>query len=128
MRFRMRSRCGSWLLAVGYLLTISTASLFHDHSGCEHGHSSQGSTADRHGDSHAEGHPGAKPSHNPPRTPANDGDCPVCQYLAQKAASTPDAAAADAGDFVQDAYTPPQHFSSPDAFSAWHSRGPPAIA
>jgi hypothetical protein len=125
MRMGTRNRLVSALMAVGYLLTVSAASLFHNHAdhrggACSHEASSHG----RHGD--ADDH-----SRHPqsPSPCSDDGsECSVCQFLAQKPAPTIAVVVASSGALVQDASVAPPARVIAGVFSAWHSRGPPSLA
>jgi hypothetical protein len=126
MRMGMKSRWISVLVAAGYLLVVSTASLFHHHAdqdggGCCHGQSLGYGASDDHS-------PCSKPPSIPSSPPSDDNNCSVCQFLAQKPAPTAEVVAVTAGVLVQEAYLPPPAHSSVGVFSAWHSRGPPALA
>jgi hypothetical protein len=134
MRIWLKNRCFAALVAVGYLLTVSMASLFHDHSvecggGCCHGHSpAHSDAADEHhavADQHSGHH---ETPCSPGRCPTDGRGCCVCQFLAQKPAPMAEVAPVDSGTLVQEAALPPPARLAAAVFSAWHSRGPPAVA
>jgi hypothetical protein len=134
MRVGIKSRCVASLLAVGYLLAISAAPLFHNHAaenggGCCHERSAaRVASAEEHhtaADCHRPHHktPGA-----PSRCPADDGRCSVCQFLGQAPAPTAEVVLISSGTLVQEVSSPPPPRLAIGVFSAWHSRGPPAFA
>ena len=128
MRMGMKNRWVSVLVAAGYLLAVSTASLFHHHadrdnSGCCHGRS--GASADCHRGAPDDDSP--RPN-TPPPCPPDDSNCSVCQFLAQKPAPTPEVAPVNTGVLVQEAFSLPPARIAVGVFSAWHSRGPPTVA
>jgi hypothetical protein len=95
--------------AACYLLVISTSALFHDHH--------------RHGDGEGKARDGVSASHH-----ADEGACAVCRFEAQKPAPTTEVSLADCGVLVRPVATRADICAEGDVFSAWHSRGPPAIA
>jgi hypothetical protein len=134
MRISMPNRCLSLLIAVGYLLTISMASFFHEHAACSHGghshHSLIAHSADSHECRHAtnEHSPGKKRPASHPGCPTDDGHCSVCQFLGQKPATTPELTLTSAGTQVQELLVQSPSCPAPRVIAAWHSRGPPALA
>ena len=102
-----RSRTLSVLTAVSYLLTITASALFHNH----------------HGHGEAPSRPGVSAS-----SAAEDSDCSVCQFLAQKPAPAAQLAAEIASVLVQDVAAASPIVAVQGAFTAWQSRAPPAIA
>jgi hypothetical protein len=104
-----RNRFLTVLTAASYLLVVSGSSLFHDHSDdCSH-------------DDHSR--PGVSASHF-----ADGHECPICQFLAQKTAPVEVVTPVHSTALVQHvALSSPLHVLS-EAFSAWHSRAPPAFA
>jgi hypothetical protein len=129
MRLETRNRCLATVVAVGYLLTVSAASLFHNHGvescgGCCH----ERSMADQHhGSAHSHG-PHHKTPKAPSGCPADDGRCSVCQFLAQKPVPTAAVTLSGSGTLIATVLAPPPARLAVGAFSAWHSRGPPALA
>jgi hypothetical protein len=123
MRMGMKNRWVSLLVAAGYLLAVSTASLFHHHAdqdggGCHHEQSLSHSASDGHS---------SRPN-APSPCPSDDSNCSVCQFLAQKPAPTAEVVPVTAGVLVQEVFSPPPARITVGVFSAWHSRGPPAFA
>jgi hypothetical protein len=102
----MRSRKLSVLTAASYLLVITTSALFHSHHG------------------HGEGpsRPGVSAAHA-----ADDHDCSICQFLAQKPAPAVEMAPEIASTLVQDVAAPAPLCPVRGVFAAWQSRAPPAI-
>jgi hypothetical protein len=133
MRLGMRNRCLASLVAVGYLLTVSAASLFHNHGaadggGCCHERSTaHAASADEHHGSSHDHEPHHKTPKSPSGCPADDGRCSVCQYLAQKPVPTAEVAPVGSGTLIEEVLAPPPARLSIGAFWAWHSRGPPAL-
>jgi hypothetical protein len=129
----MKNRCLAALAAVGYLLTVSTASLFHDHAGghgggCCHGASAADEeSADECHASHDHS-PRSKSPGSPSPCPSDHGSCSVCQFLGQKPAPTAEVVLASSGTLVQEVSSLPPTRISVGVFSAWHSRGPPVGA
>ena len=131
----IRRRILSVLTTASYLLAITVATQFHSHGHegasdcCGHGgfHATIAGDAAA-GHSHGasgENHSGPK---SPAPRPADNHDCPVCQFLAQKPAPTAEVALVSCGVLVQEAF-----FSAParmvvGVFSAWQSRAPPVFA
>ena len=134
MRRGMKNRWVSVLVAAGYLLAISTASLFHNHAdrgsgGCYHGRSlAHEASADCHHGEADDDSPRPNAPKTPAQCPSDDSHCSVCQFLAQKPAPTAEVAAVSTGVLVQEAYLPAPPRITVGVFSAWHSRGPPAVA
>jgi hypothetical protein len=129
MRLGMRNRCVASFVAVGYLLTVTAASLFHNHppvarGACCH----EQSTADEHHGSSHDHQPHHKTPKSPSGCPADDGRCSVCQYLAHKPAPTAEVALAASGILIQAVLAPPPVRLAASVFSPWHSRGPPTLA
>jgi hypothetical protein len=123
MHMGMKNRWVSLLVAAGYLLAVSAASLFHHHAdqdggGCCHAQSSAHGAPDDHS---------PRPS-APSPCPSDNSHCSVCQFLAQKPAPTAEVAPVTAGVLVQEAFLPPPAHVTAGVFSAWRSRGPPAFA
>jgi hypothetical protein len=102
-----RSRKLSILTAASYLLVITGSALFHNHYG-------HGEEASRPGVSAADA--------------ADDHDCSVCQFLAQKPAPAVQVAPEIASALVQDVAAPAPWCPPRAAFAAWQSRAPPAVA
>jgi len=134
MRMGTKNRWGSVLMAVGYLLAVSTSSLFHHHAdwdngGCCHGRSlAHRASADCHHGASDNDSPRPKTPTTPSPCPSDDGNCSVCQFLAQKPAPTADVVPVTSGVLVQEAFSPPSARITVGVFSAWHSRGPPDFA
>ncbi|MCE5302594.1 MAG: hypothetical protein LLF97_05725 [Planctomycetaceae bacterium] len=101
-----RNRVGSFVLAVGYLLTVTVSGSFHDHH-----HGQDGPSSPR---------PGVSASHGEPHS-----ECSVCQFLAQKPAPAAVVAVVDAGRLVQTVVPSLPCRLSSGVFSAWQSRAPP---
>jgi hypothetical protein len=126
MRMGMKNRWVSVLVAAGYLLAVSTASLFHHHADrdggecCHEQSPSHGAMDDHSPCSQA-------PSDHSPGS-LGDNHCSVCQFLAQKPAPTAEVVSETPGALVQEAFMPPPARIAVGVFSAWHSRGPPAFA
>jgi hypothetical protein len=131
MRVRMKSRWVSLLVAVGYLLAVGTAPLFHNHSiqggdQCCHGHSlTHEDSTECHHDGQCSAPTGPKV---PASCPTDDSNCSVCKFLAQKPAPTAEVVLANAGTLVQETVFPTPASVTVGVFSAWHSRAPPAFA
>lgn len=134
MRMWTRNRGVSALMTVSYLLTVTMASLFHNHAisgggGCCH------EPSPAHESSH-DCHHGESDEHSsPPNTHgisgqcSSDGNsCPVCQFLGQKTAPAAELALVFSGALVQKAVLPAPASMVVGVFSAWHSRGPPVLA
>ncbi len=102
-----RKRIFSTATAVGYLLTVTVSALFHSHNCC-------GRPASR---------PGVYASHC-----ADEHDCSVCQFLAQKPAPTAEVSPVDVGSPVEEVVAAAPLGAVGDVFSAWHSRAPPSVA
>jgi hypothetical protein len=102
-----RSRKLSILTAASYLLVVMFSALFHDHH--DHGRGPS--------------RPGVAASHL-----ADDHDCSVCQFLAQKPAPAAVVAPQIASTLVQELAAPAPSCPVPSAFTAWQSRAPPAVA
>ena len=102
-----RSRKLSILTAASYLLVITGSALFHNH----HGH---GEEASRPGVSAADA--------------ADDHDCSVCQFLAQKPAPAVQVAPEIATRWCKTWLRPRHGARVRAAFAAWQSRAPPAVA
>jgi hypothetical protein len=102
----VRSRKLSVFTAASYLLVISLSALFHDH----HGHNKGPSR------------PGVSAAHA-----ADDHDCSVCQFLAQKPAPAAEIAPEIASALVQDIAAPAPLCLVRGVFAAWQSRAPPSI-
>jgi hypothetical protein len=129
-----KNRWLSIAVAAGYALTITTASLFHNHSAhdgdrCCHEHllADAASTPCHHSHSESDG-----AHRNAPKAPvksSSDGShCSVCQFLGHKPVPTAEVTIVALGMFVQDvpSATPPPAASH--LFSAWQSRAPPCFA
>jgi hypothetical protein len=103
----VQSRKLSILTAASYLLVITLSALFHNHHG------------------HGEGpsRPGVSAS-----DAADDHDCSVCQFLAQKPAPAADIAPAAASTLVADVAASAPSCPVRGVFAAWQSRAPPAFA
>ena len=134
MRGWTNNRWLSIAVAVGYALTITTASLFHNHSSHDGGCCDQGpslahaaSSHCHHGESDEDGAHGNAPK-TPAQSPSDGKHCSVCQYLAHKPAPTAAITAADAELLVQEVPRPKLARVLIDSFSAWQSRAPPAFA
>ena len=134
MRMGMINRWVSVLVAAGYLLAVSTASLFHHHTnrdngGCCHGQSfARGASASDHHCESGDHSPRPNTPSAPAPCPSDNSHCPVCQFLAQKPAPTAEVVPVTTGVLVQEAFSPPPARIAVVVFSAWHSRGPPAFA
>jgi hypothetical protein len=131
MRLGTKNRLVSLLLAAGYLLAVSAASLFHDHADPGCGDCSHSQSSAHKASSHC--HPGDSDDHpqspkNPSQCPADGSHCSVCQFLAQKPAPTAELPTAASGTLVQQAFAAPPARIQAGVFSAWHSRGPPPLA
>lgn len=131
---RTRKRELAVLVASGYVFVAIAAGLFHNHvrhegSGCE-GHQSarttacNGSSACGH-DAHDHGH---HDSTAPLHCPADDSDCLVCQFLAQKPAPVADIAPVAPSRLLYEVAIAEPSRSIGGVFSAWHSRAPPTLA
>ena len=105
-----RNRILTVLTTAAYLLVVSGSALFHNHhDDCDHGE-------DHH-------RPGVSGSHF-----ADDHDCLVCQFLAQKPAPAAEITTSSSSPLVQNVFAPALPHAANDLFSAWHSRAPPAFA
>ena len=102
-----RSRKLSIVTAASYLLVVTFSALFHDH----------------HGHGHGASRPGVAAAHV-----ADDHDCSVCQFLAQKPAPAAVVAPEIASALVQDVAVSAPCCPLHGAFTAWQSRAPPAVA
>ena len=134
MRVCMRNRWISSLMAAGYVLAVTMAPLFHNHAaqdndGCCHGRSlTHEASADcRHGES-AKDSPRPHSPSDPAQCPSDAGHCPVCQFLGQKPVPVAEAAPDVSGTLVQEVSSLAPASIVVGAFSAWHSRAPPAFA
>jgi hypothetical protein len=134
MRGWKNNRWLSIAVAVGYALTITTASLFHNHSShgggcCDQGPSLVHAASSRchHGELDGDAVHGNVPK-TPTHGPSDGKHCSVCQYLAHKPAPTAGVTAADAGLLVQEVSSLRLARVAVDSFSAWQSRAPPAFA
>ena len=134
MRIGTKHHLVSVLVAAGYLLAVSAASLFHHHpdqggDGCRHAQSSpREASADCYRGESDEHSPRSNAPVAPSRCPSDDGGCSVCHFLGQKPAPTADMAPIISGTLVQEAGLSPPACVSVGVFSPWHSRGPPALA
>ena len=126
MRMGMKNRWVSVLVAAGYLLAVSTASLFHHHAKRDYGGCCHGQSLTHGGADDLSSRPDTPIV--PPPCPSDDTNCSVCQFLAQKPAPTPEVAPVNTGVLVQEAFSLPPARIAVGVFSAWHSRGPPAVA
>jgi hypothetical protein len=133
MRICTKNRWLSIAVAAGYALTITTASLFHNHADhgerCCHGQSlaHAASEACHHGESDREA-PRQNSSQTPTPCPSDGGHCSVCHFLGQKPAPAAEVVPVVAGALVQEVASPaPAHIVAA-AFSAWQSRAPPISA
>jgi hypothetical protein len=102
-----RNRKLTVLTAASYLLAITVSALFHNHDG--------------HGNEQPQ--PGVSAAHS-----ADDHDCSVCQFLAQKPAPAADVTPVDVGALVQEVAAPAPVCTVGVVFTAWHSRAPPVLA
>ena len=131
---RMRNRRPTVLVAAGYAFVATAAGLFHNHVrqkdvGCgSHNRSCaiarDGSSSCRH-DTHHDGHRG--PS-DPIQCPADDSNCLVCQFLAQKPAPVAEVAPVASFLLLHAVAVIGSSRSISGVFAAWHSRAPPALA
>ena len=139
---RMRNRRPTVLVAAGYAFVATVAGLFHNHVrhkgvGCGSPDRScaiawNGSSACRYDthdgcrhDTHHNGHHG--PS-DPIQCPADDSNCLVCQFLAQKPAPVADVAPVASFLLLHEVAVIGSSRSISGVFAAWHSRAPPALA
>jgi hypothetical protein len=134
MRTWTKNRWFSSLVAVGYMLTVTTASLFHNHAahdgdGCCHGRSlTHEAPADcRHGAPDRDS-PRPNAPKAPGECPSDSGNCPVCHFLSQKPAPAAAVAAVSMGTLVHEVSSPAPVCIVVGVFSAWHSRAPPVFA
>jgi hypothetical protein len=131
MRTVMGNRWLSTLMAAGYVLAVTTASLFHNHAaqdggGCCHGHSlAHAASADCH---HGASHQDSRRPSAPAQCPSDGGHCPVCHFLGQKPAPAAEVAAAISCTLVQEVSSPAPARMVVGVFSAWQSRAPPVFA
>ena len=96
------------LTAASYLLVITCSALFHDH---HHGHGED------------QPRPGVSASHS-----ADDHECSICQFLAQKPAPAAVVAPVGASAPVQEVVAAAPACAVRGVFAAWHSRAPPVVA
>ena len=133
MRAWTHNRRLSSLVAACYVLAVTTAPLFHNHAaednGCRHGGSlAHEASADcRHGES-AKDSPRPRTPGDPVQCPSDAGHCAVCHFLGQKPVPTAEVAPVISGTLVQEVFSPAPTPILVGAFSAWHSRAPPAFA
>ncbi|MFZ1934065.1 MAG: DUF2946 family protein [Thermoguttaceae bacterium] len=133
MRICTKNRWLSIAVAVGYALTITTASLFHNHADpggrCCHGQSlaHAASEACHHGESGGEA-PRQNSSQTPTPCPSDGGHCSVCHFLGHKPAPVAEVVPVVAGALVQEVAAPAPVRIVAAAFSAWQSRAPPISA
>jgi len=134
MRAWTHNRRLSSLVAACYVLAVTTAPLFHNHAaqyndGCRHGRSlTHETSADcRHGES-AKDSPRPRTPGDPVQCPSDAGHCAVCHFLGQKPVPTAEVAPVISGTLVQEVFSPAPTRILVGAFSAWHSRAPPAFA
>ena len=134
MQICKKNRWLSIAVAVGYVLTITTASLFHNHAaqdagGCCHRHLAAHlvSTGCHHGGSD-EGSPRPNAPRTPARCPSDGGKCCVCQFLGHKPAPAAEVTPVASGTLVQDLSLPAPACVTVNLFSAWQSRAPPVFA
>jgi hypothetical protein len=134
MRIWKKNRWLSIVVAVGYVLTVTTASLFHNHAakdgdGCCHRHSvAHVASADCH---HAESNKDAARPHAPKapaRCPSDGSKCSVCQFLGHKPAPAAEVTPVASGTLVQELSLPAPASVIAGLFSAWQSRAPPVFA
>jgi hypothetical protein len=134
MRKWTNNRWLSVTLAAGYVLAVTAASLFHNHavednSGCGHGRSlAHASSADCHHSQSDRDFPRPNAPKTPGQCPSDRGHCSVCHFLGHKPAPSAEVAAVISGALVQEVAAPLSARSTAGVFSAWHSRGPPALA
>jgi hypothetical protein len=114
-----KSRLAS-LLAACYVLAVTTAPLFHNHA-AEHG---EGCC---HGDA-GKGLPHPETPKAPAQCPSDGSHCAVCNFLGHKPAPIAEAVPVTSGVLVQEVSPPAPSCVVIGAFSAWHSRAPPACA
>gem|GEM_PF-3160337 len=130
MQMLARNRTFSVLTSFGYVLTITVAATFHNHGGNEGGHfgchagactKSLACDCDVHDE-----------DRSCPVAPADgstdDGDCSVCQFLAQKPAPVEDVPPPSIESMVEEAVAPAPARVAGSVFSAWRSRAPPSVA
>jgi hypothetical protein len=126
-----------WLLiavAVGYVLTITTASLFHNHAAhegdrCYHGRLLAHTVST--GCHHSASDEGATRRHapkTPARCPSDGSKCSVCQFLGHKPAPAAEVTPVASGTLVQELSIPAPARVTVNLFSAWRSRAPPVLA
>jgi hypothetical protein len=127
----LKNRKLSVLMAVGYMLAVTFATFVHHHPGS----GSAGccgscglSSSDRHelsGSPHDNPRDGCPDSKAPVPRSADDKDCPVCQFLAQKPAPICIIAPVVSSTLVEKVATVDPTSPVEGIFSAWHSRAPP---
>jgi len=134
MRTWTNNRGLSIAVAAGYVLVVTTASLFHNHAaqdggGCCHGRSlAHETSADcRQGESDKDSPRPHTPS-APAQCPSDSGNCPVCHFLSQKPVPAAEVAAVSSCTLVQEVSSTAPARIVVVVFSAWHSRAPPVFA
>jgi len=122
-----KNRRLSVLMAAGYMLVVTFSAFFHHHAG----YGDAGccgscglSSSDLDGASGAP-HDGCHGSKAPVPHFADDKDCPVCQFLAQKPAPICIIAPVVSSTLVEKVATVAPASPVEGIFSAWHSRAPP---
>jgi hypothetical protein len=133
MRICKKNRWLSIAVAVGYVLTITTASLFHNHTdhgdGCCHGRSlAHAASKDCHHGESGTDTAGRNAPKTPAQCPSDDGHCSVCHFLGHKPAPAAEVAAVVSGALVQEVSSPISACVIVGVFSAWQSRAPPCFA
>ena len=134
MRTWTRNRGLSIAVAAGYVLAVTAASLFHNHAahdggGCCGGRSlAHAASAGCHHGASDKDSPRPNTPTTPGQCPSDSGNCPVCHFLSQKPAPAAEVAAVSLGTLVQEVSSPAPARFVVGAFSAWHSRAPPAFA
>jgi hypothetical protein len=134
MHIWTKNRWLSIAVAVGYALTITAASLFHNHVP-HHGRQCCHECLPAHPAAphchHDE--PGNDPAtpdapKAPSQSPSDSSHCSVCQFLGQKPAPPAEVTPVISGTLVQEVSAAAPAPATASVFSAWQSRAPPLFA
>jgi hypothetical protein len=113
-------------MAIGYVLIVVAAPLFHNHTagngaGCS-------LAADRCVGECASDAAASVKEHAAASHASEVDSCPVCQFLSHKPAPTAEITPVGFGELVAAAASPALPLASVGFFSAWQSRAPPCFA
>ena len=130
MQMLARNRTFSVLTSFGYVLTITVSVLFHNHGGNKGGYCGRHSEACTKSlvyDCNVHDEDRSCPV-APDHRSTDCGDCPVCQFLAQKPAPAENVPPPTLESMVEEAVAPAPARVTSGVFSAWRSRALPSAA